>query len=404
MTAPRPTITRRIAALLACLLLFGGLAIVSPGAGAQSVADKQAEAEAIASEVEQLRIQASQLDEQYHQATMQLEEAQQAVLDAEGRVAELEEAFGAARGELQDYAVEAYMGGDAVPSIDTFLESDEPNQVGIKVAYLSNATNDRQDILDALHGAQSALDAEVRNLEQAQADATTLEATARAALEGAQQAVADEEAIYARVQGELADLVAAEEARRAAETQRRAEEAARRAAEEAAQAAPPAAPTEDEIVEINEDPPAESPTTTTTAPPTDTTEPPETEPVPDAGGATPGSGTAVAAGMSQIGVPYVWAGSSPSTGFDCSGFTSWAWAQAGRSLPHSAAAQGGMVRRLPLSQLLPGDLVFYGFGYVHHVALYIGGGSIVHAPGAGRHVRVDSIYYWDDLHYAGRLP
>jgi cell wall-associated NlpC family hydrolase len=63
-----------------------------------------------------------------------------------------------------------------------------------------------------------------------------------------------------------------------------------------------------------------------------------------------------------------------------------------------------MVRRLPLSQLLPGDLVFYGFGYVHHVALYIGGGSIVHAPGAGRNVRVDSIYYWDDLHWAGRLP
>jgi cell wall-associated NlpC family hydrolase len=403
MTRPHLSLTRRFAALLACLTLLGGLAIVTPGAQAQSVEDKRAEAEAIATEVEQLRIQASQLDEQYHQATLELEEAQQAVLDAEGRVAELEAAFGVARGELQDYAVEAYMGGDAVPSIDTFLESDEPNQVGIKVAYLSNATNDRQDILDALHGAQAALDAEVRTLEQAQAEAAQLEATARTAREGARQAVADEEAIYARVQGELADLVAEEEARRAAETQRRAEEAARRAAEEAAQAAPPAAPTQDEVVELNEDPPTEAPTTT--APPTQTPEPTEpTEPIADPGGATPGAGTAVSAGLSQVGVPYVWAGSSPETGFDCSGFTSWAWGQAGYSLPHSAAAQGAMVRRLPLSQLLPGDLVFYGFGYVHHVALYIGGGSIVHAPGSGRHVRVDSIYYWDDLHWAGRLP
>jgi cell wall-associated NlpC family hydrolase len=292
------------------------------------------------------------------------------------------------------------MGGDAVPSIDTFLESDEPNQVGIKVAYLSNATNDRQDILDSLHGAQAALDAEVGRLEQARADAAELEATARTAREGARQAVADEEAIYAQVQGELADLVAAEEARRAAEQQRRAEEAARQAAEEAAQAEPPAAPSQDEVVELNEDPPESAVTTTPTTTPSQPT--PEPEPVP--GGATPGADVAVAAGLSQIGVPYVWAGSSPSTGFDCSGFTSWAWAQAGRSLPHSAAAQGGMVRQLPLSQLLPGDLVFYGFGYVHHVALYIGGGSIVHAPGSGRHVRVDSIYYWDDLHYAGRLP
>jgi cell wall-associated NlpC family hydrolase len=112
----------------------------------------------------------------------------------------------------------------------------------------------------------------------------------------------------------------------------------------------------------------------------------------------------VSTAYSLLGTPYVWAGSTPDSGFGCSGFTAYVWGKAGRSLPHSAAAQGAMVRRLPLSQLLPGDLVFYGFGYVHHVALYVGNGTIIHAPRAGSVVQVDSIYYWDDLHWAGRLP
>ncbi len=107
---------------------------------------------------------------------------------------------------------------------------------------------------------------------------------------------------------------------------------------------------------------------------------------------------------SLIGIPYVWGGSSPSTGFDCSGFTAYVWGQAGYSLPHSAAAQAAMTMPVSYSELQPGDLVFYGWGYIHHVALYVGGGQIIHAPGRGRSVRVDSVYYWDQMHGAGRLP
>jgi cell wall-associated NlpC family hydrolase len=57
-----------------------------------------------------------------------------------------------------------------------------------------------------------------------------------------------------------------------------------------------------------------------------------------------------------------------------------------------------------MSDLQPGDLVFYGQPSVHHVALYVGGGTIVHAPGTGRHVKTDSVYYWSELVGAGRLP
>ena len=57
-------------------------------------------------------------------------------------------------------------------------------------------------------------------------------------------------------------------------------------------------------------------------------------------------------------MPYVWAGADMS-GFDCSGLMMWAWAHAGRSLPHSSYAQYAMTRHIAVSQLLPGDLVFF---------------------------------------------
>jgi peptidoglycan DL-endopeptidase CwlO len=60
-------------------------------------------------------------------------------------------------------------------------------------------------------------------------------------------------------------------------------------------------------------------------------------------------------------------------------------------------------RRIESDQLAPGDLVFYGFSRIHHVALYVGGGRIVHAPHAGDNVREDSIDYWDDLRGYGRV-
>jgi cell wall-associated NlpC family hydrolase len=75
---------------------------------------------------------------------------------------------------------------------------------------------------------------------------------------------------------------------------------------------------------------------------------------------------------------------SPAAGFDCSGLTMWAWAQAGVSLPHYSRAQYAAFPHVPLDQLQPGDLVFMG-SPIHHVGMYIGGGQMVHAsmPGVG---------------------
>ena len=105
---------------------------------------------------------------------------------------------------------------------------------------------------------------------------------------------------------------------------------------------------------------------------------------------------AVSAAMSVIGTTYVWGSANPSVGFDCSGLTSWAWAQAGVYLPHSSAAQYSALPKVSLGSVQPGDLIFY-YSPISHVALYIGGGQIVHArhPGPGGEVQVSSMYGYD---------
>jgi peptidoglycan DL-endopeptidase CwlO len=105
--------------------------------------------------------------------------------------------------------------------------------------------------------------------------------------------------------------------------------------------------------------------------------------------ASGGAATAIAAARSKLGSPYVWAASGPST-FDCSGLTMYAWAAAGVSLPHSSAMQINVGSRVSISNLQPGDLVFYG-SPIHHVALYVGGGQVIHAPQTGDVVRYASV-------------
>jgi peptidoglycan DL-endopeptidase CwlO len=105
---------------------------------------------------------------------------------------------------------------------------------------------------------------------------------------------------------------------------------------------------------------------------------------------------AVQAAYSVVGTPYVFGSADPSIGLDCSGVTVYAWGQAGVSLPHSALAQYSSLPRIPLSAVQPGDLVYYG-NYGPHIAIYVGGGMIIHAssPAPGGQTRVDSIYGYD---------
>lgn len=93
------------------------------------------------------------------------------------------------------------------------------------------------------------------------------------------------------------------------------------------------------------------------------------------------------------GNPYVYGGTSLTNGADCSGFVMSVFANFGYSLPRVAAAQCDASTKKDISQLEPGDLVFYGNGYVDHVALYIGDGKIIHASGAATGIKISNYDY-----------
>jgi len=101
------------------------------------------------------------------------------------------------------------------------------------------------------------------------------------------------------------------------------------------------------------------------------------------------AGKAVDVALAQRGKMYVWGAAGPNT-FDCSGLTMYAYAAAGISLPHSSRSQYTMGKPVSRDALAPGDLLFYGSsaGTIHHVAMYVGGGMIVHASTSGQPVKV----------------
>jgi cell wall-associated NlpC family hydrolase len=90
-----------------------------------------------------------------------------------------------------------------------------------------------------------------------------------------------------------------------------------------------------------------------------------------------------------LGVPYRYGGSSPGSGFDCSGLVSFVYRHFGIFLPRTSYDQFRVGRSVPRSELRPGDLVF--FGSAGHVGMYVGGGRFIHAPSSGRTVQVSSL-------------
>ncbi len=95
-----------------------------------------------------------------------------------------------------------------------------------------------------------------------------------------------------------------------------------------------------------------------------------------------------------IGNPYVWGGTSLTRGADCSGFVLSVFRNYGMSLPHSSRAQANCGSAVSLSELKPGDLVFYGNSSgINHVAIYVGGGQVVHASNPRVGITISGMYY-----------
>ena len=117
----------------------------------------------------------------------------------------------------------------------------------------------------------------------------------------------------------------------------------------------------------------------------------------------PAANQLVETAAAYLGTPYVWAGDRPSTGFDCSGFTQYVFAQHGVNLPHYSVYQSQMGTAVDPHDLHVGDLLCFGLP-VHHVGIYIGGGQFIHAPGTGQFVRISLLSERHDLERHPSLP
>ena len=123
-------------------------------------------------------------------------------------------------------------------------------------------------------------------------------------------------------------------------------------------------------------------------------------PAPAQPAVAPKADSAVAAALSQRGVPYQAYAMSPGVAFDCSGLTAWAWGQAGVSLPHASWLQSAILPHVATADAKPGDLLFY-HSPVSHVTMYVGNGMQVQAAQPNTLIQV-GLVRWSNVVGVGR--
>lgn len=342
--------------LLALVAAAAALAASGSALGTPSqIRDKRAQAEQVMAQIEAMDIRLEQAVEAYNGATWQLEQTQAEIAANRHRLELARQSFHRAQRNIQQRLLALYTSGEQ-STLEVILGSATLDEILDRLDSAERISDQDIRIAAEVSRARKEIAARERRLEQAEATQQDLVAERAARRGEIEAALGERQSLLSGIQDEIARLEAEEAAR-----QRRLQaEAERRLAQTRAA---------EQVVDV-----------------------PEQISTPEGIGSAPPSsyGNAVVdAAMSQLGVPYVWGGSSPS-GFDCSGLVVWAYAQAGRpGLPHYTGALWQMGVAISYSQLQPGDLVwFYGGG---HMGIYIGGGQFVHAPHTGDVVKVSDM-------------
>jgi len=353
MTDRNRTTRARIVRLTLAVSLGLSAVVALPTAG--SAAPSQAQVDAAKQKLVALNNRQSLLDEQYNQARLALSRTQGRLASAQAAARTARAQATRARRILGTRVKAAYEGAGS--QIGVLLGSGTVGDFSDRLEYIGQiATDDHTALTRANVAGQRARwagQALARAAHERQA-ALSVVAGKRSELE---KTVSDQQALISRLEQELkhAQFLAAMRAAQLA--------AAARAT------APTSAGGSGSI-------PASIPGPIPPPPPPNLT----------------GASAAIAAAKSVLGVRYTYGGASPQTGFDCSGLTMWSWAHAGVSLPHSAAAQYASLPHVDRSQLQPGDLVFF-YSPIHHVGMYLGGGSMIHAPHTGSYVQIVPVYW-----------
>jgi cell wall-associated NlpC family hydrolase len=343
---------RRLARLVVAAVFVVPTVVVA--GSASLAAPTKAEVEAAKEKLQQVSHELELAIEQYNDARYRLQGVQDKLAEALDAKEAAEAIAAEAMGQLEARAVEAYTGAGS--QMDVLLGASDLSEFSDRLEFMGALAQNDVDLATKAESAQQQAEwAAERYAETIDQKKSELDAMSSKRAE-IQRMLGEQEALYQELNRDYQDYLERQEAQAAA------------AAAAEAQAATSTS--------------AGGGGTTTGGGGGGTFTPP-----PNASAAQ----TAIAAAKTKIGASYVWGTAGPDT-FDCSGLTSWAYAQAGVYLPHTSAAQASSYPEVPYSSAQPGDLLFF-YSPVSHVALYMGGGMMIHArhPGPGGQVQIGSV-------------
>jgi cell wall-associated NlpC family hydrolase len=349
MAGLRKTILRLV---VAAMLAIPSVAI---SVSSSSATPSKAQVEAAKAKLDALNRQLDQMVEQYNQAQVRLQQTQAKLLDAKQAKDAADAINARATSELSKRAVAAYTGMGS--QLDVLLGAASFTEFSDRLQFMGALAQDDADL--AAQAQISSQKSQWAAQQYAQA-VTERQATLNELANQKDQieaGISDQEALYSQMSTSYKNAIAAQEAAAAAA---------------AASSSSGSSGSGGGSVFV----------------------PPQN---------ASAAQVAIAAAESVIGTTYVFGSADPGVGFDCSGLVMWSYAQAGIALPHSSAMMSEMLPRLSQSELLPGDLMFF-YSPVSHVAIYLGGGSMIDAshPGPGGEVAIRSVY-WQYFDWGGRI-
>ncbi|MCX4749557.1 NlpC/P60 family protein [Kitasatospora sp. NBC_01287] len=333
ITPPSGTARRFARVLAVTAAATTALAMTATAQGAPAKPDKKD----VKAQVDQLYAEAEQASEKSNAAEEDAKRLQTETSSLQDQVAQGQDTLNRMRSDLATVAAAEYRSGGMDPTVQLMLSSDPAGYL-VKARSLAEAGRQQAASLHEVLEQQRRLDQRRTEAGAKLAELETVRDTLARSKQQVQQRLKSAQAL-------LNSLSAAERSQLLAQDAREAHERATRGADR---------------VDLGTQPPASD-----------------------------RAAAAVAAALSKLGSPYVYGSTGPGS-FDCSGLMYWSWRQAGVSLPRTSQAQAFGGQRVSLAEARPGDLVIF-FHDMHHVGMYVGGGTVIHAPYPGARVRYENV-------------
>lgn len=357
------------------------MSTVSARADKPTVSELQVQLVESRQQLNDLYARSAAASERLNGAKYELEAAKKAVARHRAKVASARTKLEAQEVVVAAMTVEQLQSGSSVSRLSAMFSSSGPQQLLERASAYASTNEATVAKVATLTARKVVLDASAREAQEALDAQNKATAEHKAAKADIEQAIAKAEGAASTAKRERHRLLVqlAEASGTTVDDITKAQDEIDKQLDESGPSTPP---------RPGPDPkPTPTPTRTTTPPP------PPPNPPPPSGNKVE---KAIAFAKAQLGEPYKWGAAGPGS-WDCSGLTMRAWGAAGVSLSHYAGAQYTSTKAVPVSKMVRGDLLYWSDGgpkSIYHVAMYLGGGQMIHSPRPGRDVEIVSVNYW----------